>query len=210
MIDNIEINTQSSIKITTDKIIYFDPFKIEEETHDADLIFITHDHYDHFDVPSIKKVMKGDTTIVIPDSIAPKVLSSGLNNRHIIGVNPNELYNILNYQVETVPSYNIDKQFHPKNNKYVGYIITINNKRLYVSGDTDVTEEVKNVSCDIALIPIGGTFTCTYEEAAKWINKIKPSYVIPTHYGSIVGSLKDGEKFASLLDDNIKCILKIR
>ena len=124
-------------------------------------------------------------------------------------VNPNEEYEILGYKVKTIPSYNINKKFHPKENKYVGYIITINNEDIYIAGDTDKTEEMANVECDIALIPIGGTFTCTYEEAATFINKIKPKYVIPIHYGSIVGSLSDGEKFQKLIEPDTKCVIKI-
>ena len=211
MKNNIYINTQSSIKIVTDKIIYFDPFKITEESHDADLIFITHDHYDHLDYDSINKVKKDNTLIIIPDSIAPQVLGHKIvNSNQIIGVNPNETYNISDLDIETIPSYNLNKPFHPKNNKYVGYIITLDETRLYISGDTDVTPEAQAVKCDIALIPIGGKFTCDYQEAAALINTIKPQTVIPTHYGSIVGNIDDGEKFKSLLNPDIECVLKIK
>ena len=192
MKNNIYINTQSSIKIVTDKII---------------LIFITHDHYDHLDYDSINKVKKDNTLIILPDSIAPQVLGHKIvNSNQIIGVNPNETYNISDLDIETIPSYNLNKPFHPKNNKYVGYIITLDEKRLYISGDTDVTPEAQAVKCDIALIPIGGKFTCDYQEAAALINTIKPQTVIPTHYGNI----DDGEKFKSLLNPDIECVLKIK
>ena len=210
MKNNIYVNTQSSIKISSDKVIYFDPFKIEEESHDADIIFITHDHYDHLDFDSINKVKKDDTLIVVPNSIAPEVLSNRINPQNLIGVDPNETYTIENIVVETIPSYNLNKQFHPRVKNYVGYIITLNDERIYVSGDTDVTPEAQDVKCDIALVPIGGKFTCDYKEAAELINTIKPKTVIPTHYGSIIGNLTDGEEFKKLLNPDIECLIQIK
>ncbi len=210
MKNNIYVNTQSSIKIVSDKIIYFDPFKIEEEIHDADIIFITHDHYDHLDYDSINKVKKDNTLIVVPDSIAPEVLSHKISPQTLIGVNPNEQYNIAGFAIETIPSYNINKLFHPKSKNYVGYILTLNNERIYIAGDTDVTPEAKEVKCDIALIPIGGKFTCDYKEASELVNIIKPKVVIPIHYGSIIGEMSYGEEFKKLLNSDIECLIKIK
>ena len=210
MKNNISVNTQSSIKISGDKIIYFDPFKIEDETHDADFIFITHDHYDHLDYDSINKAQKDNTLIIVPNSIATDVLAHHINPQNLIGVDPGENYTIENLAIETIPSYNLNKPFHPLSKYYVGYIITLNNERIYVAGDTDVTPEAKSVNCDIALVPIGGKFTCDYKEAAELINTIKPKTVIPTHYGSIVGSLNDGEEFKKLLNPSIECLIKIK
>lgn len=208
MKNNISLNCQSSIKITSDKIIYFDPYKIEEEVHDADLIFITHDHYDHYDVESIKNIMKDTTKIIIPDKMAPTVLMT-FNSKNVIGVLPNNNYELEGIPVETIPSYNTNKEYHPKNNNWVGYILTLNNETIYVAGDTDITDENKQVKCDIALIPIGGTYTMTAKEAAELVNIIKPKTVIPTHYITIVGSKKDEEEFISLIDKNIEIITLI-
>lgn len=210
MVDKITINCQNSIKMTGDKIIYFDPFKIEEEYKDADLIFITHDHYDHLDIDSIKKIIKEDTKVIVPNSIAVKVLGMGISNKQLLGVDPNEHYNILDYDIETVPSYNVNKKFHPKDSQFVGYIINIDGERIYVAGDTDANDDIKNIQCDIALYPIGGTFTSNYKEAAEYINFIKPKTVIPTHYATVVGGIADGVKFKELLDDDIECVLKIK
>lgn len=209
MKEKITINCHSSIRIEGEQVIYFDPFKIEKESHDADLIFITHDHYDHYDRDSIKKVIKETTKIVIPDKMATQVLGV-FPPRNVVGVIPNESYEIEGILVETLPSYNVNKAFHPRNKDWVGYIITLGEEKIYVAGDTDVTKENLDVSCDIALIPIGGVYTMTYQEGAELINKIKPKTVIPTHYGEIVGDLSDGEKFSKLLLLDIECFLLIK
>ena len=208
MLDKITINTQSSIKITGDQIIYFDPFKIEEETHDADYIFVTHDHYDHFELDSIKKIMNDNTIIIIPDSMFLKVVPH-LNSKQVRGVTPNEEYKIGAMSFKTIPSYNLNKDFHPRANNYVGYLLNLEDKIILVSGDTDATPELLDTKCDIAFVPIGGTYTMDPTEAAEAINHIKPAVVIPTHYGSIVGTKNDANKFADLLDSDIECIIKM-
>lgn len=201
MLENIEINCHSSIKINKGKIIYFDPFKIEKETHDADIIFITHNHYDHYSQEDINKIIKEDTIIV-----APKTTENSLDGiQNFILVEPNKEYQIKGIEVVTVPAYNMNKQFHPKTNEWVGYILNINNVKYYIAGDTDITPENKNVKCDVAFIPVGGTYTMDYKEAAELVNIIKPKIAVPTHYGSIVGTKEDGTKFKELLDRDIKC-----
>lgn len=209
MKNKITINCHSSIKITDNKIIYFDPYKIKDNYKDADIIFITHDHYDHFDVDSINKIIKDDTILVIPDKMNVENLLE-IKSKNIVKVLPNNTYDIRGYKIETIPSYNINKNFHPKENNWVGYIITINNERIYVAGDTDITSENKKVKCDIALVPIGGKFTMNYNEAAELINLIKPKTVIPTHYAEIIGSKIDGENFKKLISNDIECILLIK
>lgn len=198
----IEINCHSSIKISEGKIIYIDPFKIENESHDADLVFITHDHFDHYSPEDIEKVVTNNTIIV-----APKTVKALSKMRNTILVEPNQIYEVQGIKIETIPAYNVNKQFHPKENEWVGYIIEIGDTRYYIAGDTDITPENKQVECDIALIPVGGTYTMTPEEAAELVNTIKPAIAIPTHYGSIVGEKEDGEKFKRLLNSKIECII---
>lgn len=210
MIKNISINCHSSIKITTEKTYYFDPYCIEEKTNDADYIFVTHDHYDHLDPKSIMNIIKKDTIIIMPNTSVIKAIEQGIPANLITGVDPNEEYKIDTLEFETVPSYNTNKDFHKKEYNWVGYIVKINDKRIYVSGDTDNNEDINKVSCDIALIPIGGTYTMTKEEAATLINNIKPQEVIPTHYAKIVGNLADGEDFKKLINEDIKCHLLIK
>jgi len=195
----IKVNAQSSIKIISDKIIYFDPFLIKEESHDADIIFVSHDHYDHFSIEDIKKVEKEDTVYVIPDC-----MYNLLGGQNVVIVKPNEKVNVEGYEVVTIPSYNRNKQFHPKQKGYVAYIVTIEGKRVYVAGDCDENEDNLRISCDIALIPIGGHYTMDYKEAASYINKIRPDLAIPTHYGNGIGDEKDGERFKELVDKDIE------
>ena len=188
--DYIEINTQSSIKLKLDKIIYFDPYKIEENINDADIIFITHDHYDHMDVDSIKKIKNTETIV-----IAPKSMEDTINKivfKNYIFLSPFEEINIDGIDIKTIPAYNIEKPFHPRENNWLGYIITYNNITYYVAGDTDKTPEAEGVKCDIAFVPIGGHFTMDPVEAGELIKIINPKVVIPTHYGSIVGTINDG------------------
>ena len=197
--DNILINTQSSIKLKLNKTVYFDPFKIEKEYHDADIIFVTHNHYDHFDESSINNI-KNDNTIMV----APKSMESEIRHikfKNYIFLNPNEETSVDDITINTIPSYNIDKPFHPRENNWLGYIVAIDNVSYYIAGDTDKTKEAENVLCDIALVPIGGHFTMDVNDATDLIKSINPKVVIPTHYGSIVGDISDGKRFKELLSN---------
>ena len=121
--DIIEVNTQSSIRINSDKIIYFDPFKIEDKKNDADIVFITHSHYDHMDSESINNI-KNDSTIVV----APKTVENDIKKiefKDYIFLNPNEEINIENINIKTIPAYNIGKSFHPKDNNWLGYLVIL-------------------------------------------------------------------------------------
>ena len=206
--DNIQINTQSSIKITLDKIIYFDPFKIENDSHDADIIFITHDHYDHMDKDSIEKVKKDTTIIVAPKSMEETI--KNIDAKDYIFLNPNEEIDIEGIHIKSVRAYNNEKPFHPKSNDWLGYIISYNDITYYIAGDTDKTVDNELVKCDIALVPVGGHFTMDVSEATELIKKINPKVVIPTHYGTIIGSPDEGKKLKEKLSDtNIEVILKL-
>ena len=204
MLENIQVLCHSRIKINEGKVIYFDPFKINKKYNDADIIFITHDHYDHYSEEDIDKVIKLDTIIVIPEGMQVKLLKKGIKNSNIITVEPKRTYAVEGLKFETIPAYNVNKAFHPKENGWVGYILEIEGIRYYVAGDTDITEENKRVKCDIAFIPVGGTYTMDFKEAAELINEIKPKVTVPIHYGSIVGTSEDAINFQKLLNPEIK------
>ena len=210
MLEKTEVLCHSSIKITKGSIIYFDPFKINKEYHDADIIFITHSHYDHYSEEDINKVRKEDTQIVAPLDLLDNLLTLGFTKDSITLVKPNENYTVKGLSFKTIPAYNTNKNFHPKANNWVGYLVTIDNMTYYIAGDTDITEENRKVSCDVAFIPIGGTYTMDYKEAAELINEIKSKVAIPTHYGKIIGNIKDGQKFAELINKEIECKIFIK
>lgn len=211
MTDNIEVFTQSSIRIKTeDQVIYIDPFRLAIEPHDADLIFITHDHYDHFSVEDIQRAAKPSTILIVPEKMEDKACEAADPVSQIETVVPGESYEIAGLSFETVPAYNKLKPFHPKSAGWVGYILTAGEKRIYIAGDTDMTKDNQQVKCDIALVPIGGKYTMDAAKAAELINVIRPETAIPTHYGSIVGSWDDAEVFAGKVDPAIRVEVKIR
>lgn len=208
MLDNVEWLGHSSIKLKFNNIIiYIDPYNISNSSKDADIIFITHNHYDHFSIDDINKIKKDTTKIIIPEDLYDDALDLGFNSNAIIKVTPNNNYSFNDIEFSTVSSYNINKQFHPKKNNWVGYIIVLNNTRYYIAGDTDITNENKEVKCDVAFIPIGGTYTMDCYEAATLVNMIKPKIVVPIHYGSIVGTKEDALEFKNHLDETIKCVI---
>lgn len=209
MVENIKCLGHSSVKLNSNKIIYIDPYNIKESNHDADIILITHSHYDHFSINDIDRIKKNDTIIVITEDIYNEVLELRFKENNIIKVLPGNTYTIDNIKFSTIPSYNINKQFHPLNNNWVGYLIEIDNIKYYVTGDTDLIDEAKKVKCDILFVPIGGTYTMDYNEASILTNIIKPKIVIPIHYGSIVGNKIDADKFKELVDNDIECKIMI-
>ena len=207
MLENVEVLCHSSIRINKDKVIYIDPFRINKNYNDADIIFITHDHYDHYSEEDIDKVIKEGTTFIIPEELLTKLLVKGYNRNDIITVEPGKQYMIQGIKFETIPAYNTNKQFHPRENDWVGYIIEIKGTRYYIAGDTDITEENKKVKCDVALVPVGATYTMDFKEAAQLINEIKPKIAVPTHYADIVGTEQDAIDFIRLLHPMIKGII---
>lgn len=203
MLNNIEVLCHSSIRMDKGKIIYVDPFHIKENYKDADIILITHSHYDHFSEKDIEKVRKADTKIYLTEDYVENAKNIGLSGDKIVGVKPYQTYYEGDIEINTVPAYNVNKQFHPKENNWVGYILKIDGISYYIAGDTDITEENKKIKCDVAFVPVGGTYTMTAKEAAELVNIIKPKVAIPIHYGDIVGTKEDADTFINNLEDGI-------
>ncbi len=205
----IIVNVQSSIKLTGSKILYFDPIEVPA-LHDADYIFITHPHFDHFSLLSILEIKKENTMIITTKDIVEELLSIGISEENILVVKPNEDYVLKSMVFSTVPAYNLHKKNHPREKNWVGYVVNFDDVVYYVMGDTDVTSASKEVKCDVLFVPIGGVYTMDCLEAAKLTNIIHPRLVIPTHYGYVVGNKKDALVFKKKLEKDILCEILIK
>ncbi len=183
----------ATMKFSGEKIVYIDPFEMGQGSYEpADIVLVTHDHYDHCSPGDIAKVSKVSTVIIAPKSCKGKLKG----NVKIIAVG--ETLTEQEVQIEAVPAYNIGKAFHQKSAGGLGYIVTLKGKRIYQAGDTDVIPEMNQIKADVVILPVGGTYTMTAGEAAKVANIIQPEVAIPMHYGSIIGSAADAETFKRL------------
>jgi len=174
------------------KVIYTDPFRLPDGLPKADLVLVTHEHYDHFSPEDLKKITTKETVIVLPEKC------DGKTEGRLKRVSAGDTLTEAGVAIEVVRSYNTNKQFHPKSNDWVGYIFTVGGKRIYLAGDTDHIPEMKGYRCDIAILPVSGTYTMTAEEAVKAAEDIGPAVAVPMHYGTIVGTEDDAQRFARL------------
>ena len=198
----------AAIMIQSNKTIYIDPYKLPDSAPDADLIFITHEHFDHFSAEDLAKISKPDTTVVVPESMAPQCATTGIAT--VVPVLPGKEYQVNGICFRTVAAYNINKQFHPKTNNWVGYLIQLNNNWYYHAGDTDLVPEMSQVKADVAFLPVGGTYTTTAEEAAQAAAIIKPAVAVPIHFGSVVGSVEDAQRFVKLLKTKVHGVILLK
>ena len=177
-------------------LMLFDPFLIPEAAPKADVIFITHGHYDHFSPEDIKRCLKPGTVIVCPPSLMKECCRLAVTVKSVRGL-----------EISTVAAYNIGKPFHKREDGGVGDIVSDGTAVLYVAGDTDITPEAQSVRCDICALPVGGKYTMDADEAAALARRIRPKIAIPTHYGDIDGVAKKeaAVRFAYLLPPEIKC-----
>ena len=197
MLDKIFWLGHSSVKITGEAILYIDPWKIEGG-EGADIILISHSHHDHLSPDDVKKIQKEETVIVTTKDCA-RSLSGDVRI-----VKPGDKLVIHDITVEVVPSYNLNKAFHPESEKWIGFIVTMGGKRIYYCGDTDFIPEMRDIRADIVIAPVGGTYTMTAEDASRAVNVIKPEAAIPIHYGDIVGSMEDAERFRDLAECRVE------
>ncbi len=183
-----------SFRLKGEKTVYVDPWKLAPNAEKADVILLTHEHYDHFSKDDIASISRADTVVVAPPSAASQL------GGKVTTARPGDRLTAAGVAIEVVPAYNTNKKFHPKSAGHVGYIITMNGQRIYHSGDTDLIPEMAKIKADIALLPVSGTYVMTAAEAAEAANTIKPALAIPMHYGdpAVAGSRRDAEEFKRL------------
>ena len=215
-LENVRVFTQSAIRLEGARgtVVYFDPFALTdaEAAHDADYVLITHAHYDHLSPEDYARVAGEKTVVVAPTSMAGEV--AGLEAAAVHLMPAGEKLELPGLCVEAVPAYNVELErlgMHPRENGWLGYVVTLDGEptRYYVSGDTDQNADNEIVSCDAALVPIGGTYTCDPHQAAAFVNALRPATVVPTHYGSIVGTYDNFDTFAAEVDPAISVIKKL-
>ncbi len=195
---NFNVNSNNSIQLIGSKKIYIDPYEIEENLHDADYIFCTHSHYDHFSENDLRKIIKEDTKIITVKS-SEQDAKQLVNKENVLIVEPGKNYKIDDIEFSTTYAYNVEKQFHPKQNNWVGFIINLDGVKYFIAGDTDNIDELHGIEADYAFLPVGGTYTMDYKEAAELANNLNVKVIIPTHYGSVAGSKEEGKKFKELV-----------
>lgn len=186
------------------KTIYIDPYNIKEDSEKADIILLTHSHYDHCSIADIEKVVQEGTQIISPADCQSKITRFDVPiEMHV--VEPGQEVNLGNIKISVLPAYNVDKHFHPKDEGWVGYLIKVGDVLIYHAGDTDVIPEMQKLTGHkqsgkefVALLPIGGRFTMSVEEAVEAAKIIKPTLAVPMHYASIIGSVADAEEFVEL------------
>jgi L-ascorbate metabolism protein UlaG (beta-lactamase superfamily) len=173
-------------------VIYIDPWKLKDTPHEATVVLVSHSHGDHYSAEDIAKVSGMTTKFISAEDVVKKQGKGEV-------LKPGQTVDIGDIKVTGVPMYNPAKQFHPKSNNWVGFIIEINGKHIYYAGDTDETKEMdalKNI--DLALLPVGGKYTMNAAEAAEVTKQFKPKQAIPYHWGDIVGSQADADNFKKL------------
>ena len=209
-IDNVEIKWlgHAVFLIKNSKMIYIDTYNINATDEKADLILITHSHYSHCSFSDIRKIIKAGTKIILPADCQSKITRFEIPIK-IEVIESGQEIDFGNIEISAVPSYNIDKHFHPKDEGWIGYLIKMNGVVIYHAGDTDVIPEMKNLTGHkqkekkfVALLPVGGRFTMNSEEALESARIIKPFLAIPMHYGSIVGTEEDAIEFVKLCKEN--------
>jgi L-ascorbate metabolism protein UlaG (beta-lactamase superfamily) len=183
-----------------DDVIYIDPWKLKDSPRDATLVLVSHSHYDHYSVEDIARVSGPDTKLIASADVVAKEKAGEV-------ILPGLTIQLGSIQVKGVAAYNPAKDFHPKGNNWAGFIIEVGSKHIYYAGDTDLTEEMKALKeIDVALLPVGGTYTMDSTEAAEATTYIQPKRAIPYHWGDIVGGRADAEEFADAAECEVQVV----
>jgi L-ascorbate metabolism protein UlaG (beta-lactamase superfamily) len=194
LIDRVHWLGHAGFAIRNGKTIYFDPYKIEA-TAQADLVLITHEHFDHCSPDDVQAIVRPSTVIVTVAGNRSKLATVAGEIKELRCVEPGETVTVDDVLIEAVPAYNTDKNFHPKSNGWVGFVVEVDGERIYHAGDTDLIPEMEAIRCDIALLPVSGTYVMTAAQAIDAAARIGPKIAVPMHYGDIVGDRNDAEAF---------------
>ncbi|MFZ7113612.1 MAG: MBL fold metallo-hydrolase [Desulfatiglandales bacterium] len=200
MAEKIHWLGHDAFRIDAEKVLYFDPYQISTGPK-ADLILVSHDHFDHCSPEDNAKIQRPDTVIVTEKDCAKKLKG----DVRILKVGETLVESGI--MVEAVPSYNTDKDFHPRKNGWLGFIVEVEGVRIYHAGDTDFIQEMKDFQVDIALLPVSGTYVMTADQAVKAAMAIQPKLAIPMHYGAIVGGEEDALRFKKDLEGKIEVLV---
>jgi len=188
----------ASFRIDGPPTIYFDPWKLQGEQPPADIILVSHEHHDHCSPADVDRV-RGEATVIVASAKAAKKLDGDVR-----ALRPGESTKVGEVQIEAVPAYNVNKPFHPQRAEHLGFIVSVGAERIYFAGDTDRIPEMAGVDCDVALLPVGGTYTMNAEQAAQAAADIKPRIAVPMHWGAgVVGKRDDAERFRELYEGEV-------
>ena len=201
MIDKVHWLGHDGFYVAGSKVVYFDPWEISGGP-EADVICISHEHFDHCSPDDVAKISKSGTTIFTEAASAAKL--SG----NVVVLKPGESGEANGVKVTAIPSYNTDKQFHPKANNWLGFVVEMDGVKIYHAGDADFIPEMENLDVDIALIPVSGTYVMDADQAIAATRAIKPKIAVPMHYGKIVGSEDDAKKYAAALKGEVQVVIK--
>jgi L-ascorbate metabolism protein UlaG (beta-lactamase superfamily) len=209
MVENIHWLGHDSFRVEGTHTVYFDPWKLAADAPPADIVLVTHDHHDHFDMGDIRKIAGPDTVIV-----GPKVVTDQVSGFETVTVAPGDTVEVKSAKVTAVPAYNLTKfrspgvPYHPKEAGYVGYILDMDGRTIYHAGDTDEIPEMRGIEVDVALLPVSGIYVMTGGEAAEACTVIKADVAIPMHYGFEIGSEDDAQRMRRLCKIPVQVVEK--
>jgi L-ascorbate metabolism protein UlaG (beta-lactamase superfamily) len=179
----------ATFRLSDGRVVYIDPWKVRE-AEAADVVVVSHEHFDHLSVEDVRKLLKPETVVVAPPDCVRQLPGT------VRALGPGGQVEAHGVRIEGVRAYNIGKPFHPKEKNWLGVVVAMEGKRIYYAGDTDLISEMEALEdIDLALLPVGGTYTMNAEEAVQAAQTIQPRLAVPYHWGDIVGSEADARTF---------------